>query len=183
MSLGEKIYQLRTSSGMSQETLAEKSNVSRQSISKWETDNAVPELGKVVALSEIFDVTTDYLLKDNINNIEQQPPKTALIVNGNLSIAVKTYDCKHIYTCYKFNIVPVAFPSKNEPACILCGVDSSSIFGDHSVVLGYYDSEENAVREIEGIQSAMTNGQTVYELKYFVKVKVGLFSIKMIREE
>ena len=48
---------------LTQEQLAEKMNVSRQSISKWESGQAVPELEKIIALSHDFDVTTDYLLK------------------------------------------------------------------------------------------------------------------------
>lgn len=64
MTLGEKIYQLRTEQGFSQESLGEKLGVSRQSVSKWETDQSIPELDKIVAVSEIFGVSTDYLLKE-----------------------------------------------------------------------------------------------------------------------
>lgn len=64
MTLGEKIYRLRTEQGFSQETFGEKLGVSRQSVSKWETDQSVPELDKIVAISEMFGVSTDYLLKE-----------------------------------------------------------------------------------------------------------------------
>ena len=64
MTLGEKIFNLRTEKGFSQETLGEKLGVSRQSVSKWETDQSVPELDKIVAISEVFGVSTDYLLKE-----------------------------------------------------------------------------------------------------------------------
>lgn len=64
MTLGEKIYQLRTEQGLSQEALGEKLGISRQSVSKWETDQSIPELDKIVAVSEIFGVSTDYLLKE-----------------------------------------------------------------------------------------------------------------------
>ncbi len=63
MTLAEKIYELRKTNKLSQEQLAEKIGVSRQSISKWESGETLPELERVVALSEVFDVTTDYLLK------------------------------------------------------------------------------------------------------------------------
>lgn len=69
MTLGEKIYRLRTERGMSQEAFGDTLGVSRQSVSKWETDQSVPELDKIVAISEIFAVSTDYLLKETI---EQQ---------------------------------------------------------------------------------------------------------------
>lgn len=64
MTLGEKIYRLRVEKGFSQEAFGEMLNVSRQSISKWETDQSVPELNKIVAISEMFGVSTDYLLKE-----------------------------------------------------------------------------------------------------------------------
>lgn len=64
MTLGEKIYRLRTEKGLSQEAAGEALNVSRQSVSKWETDQSVPELDKLVAISEFFGVSTDYLLKN-----------------------------------------------------------------------------------------------------------------------
>lgn len=62
MTLGEKIQQLRKQKGLSQEQLAEQVNVSRQSVSKWELDDSIPELDKVILLSKIFSVTTDELL-------------------------------------------------------------------------------------------------------------------------
>ncbi len=51
MTLGEKIYKLRTKRGMSQEALGEALGVSRQSVSKWETDQSIPELDKTVSFS------------------------------------------------------------------------------------------------------------------------------------
>lgn len=62
MSLGTKIADLRQRAGMSQDTLAERLEVSRQSVSKWETDASVPELEKLVRLAEIFGVSLDELI-------------------------------------------------------------------------------------------------------------------------
>lgn len=61
--LGERIYKLRTEKGMSQGDLAEKLNVSRQTISKWENNLCAPETEKLVSLSEIFSVSIDFLIK------------------------------------------------------------------------------------------------------------------------
>ncbi|MDE7248583.1 MAG: helix-turn-helix domain-containing protein [Lachnospiraceae bacterium] len=66
MNFAEKILSLRTEYGYSQETLAEKLNVSRQAVSKWESGETLPETDKLIALSNFFGVSTDYLLKDNI---------------------------------------------------------------------------------------------------------------------
>ena len=63
MNLGERIYKLRTEKQMSQGDLAEMLEVSRQSISKWENNSAVPELEKLIRLSEIFEVSIDELVK------------------------------------------------------------------------------------------------------------------------
>ncbi|MDE6750808.1 MAG: helix-turn-helix domain-containing protein [Lachnospiraceae bacterium] len=71
MNFAEKILNLRTEYGYSQETLAEKLNVSRQAVSKWESGTTLPETDKVIALSDFFGVSTDYLLKDNIQRNSQ----------------------------------------------------------------------------------------------------------------
>ncbi|MGE5496020.1 MAG: helix-turn-helix domain-containing protein [Burkholderiales bacterium] len=62
MTLGERIQQLRKSVGLSQEQLADLTGVSRQAISKWETDQSAPEIDKLLALSRAFSVSTDELL-------------------------------------------------------------------------------------------------------------------------
>lgn len=63
MTVGERIQQLRKAAGLSQEQLAEQLDVSRQSVSKWELNDAAPEISKIIALSELFGVSTDELLK------------------------------------------------------------------------------------------------------------------------
>lgn len=73
MILADKIIDLRKKSGMSQEELAEKVNVSRQAVSKWEGAQSVPDLDKILILSEIFGVSTDYLLKDDFETEEYIP--------------------------------------------------------------------------------------------------------------
>lgn len=69
MTLGERIYTLRNQRKMSQGDLGERMGVSRQSISKWETDTSVPELEKLIKLSEIFNITLDELAKGDIQQI------------------------------------------------------------------------------------------------------------------
>ena len=73
MTFGEKLQTLRQRSGMSQDTLAERLNVSRQAVSRWERDETMPETDKVVALADIFSVTTDYLLRPEVER--QTPPE------------------------------------------------------------------------------------------------------------
>ena len=72
MTIGEKIIQLRNAADISQEQLAETLGVSRQSVSKWEMDQALPQIDKVLQLAEIFSVSTDELLLDKIE-INRRP--------------------------------------------------------------------------------------------------------------
>ena len=82
MTIGEKIYTLRTKNGMTQEQLAENMGVSRQAISKWESDVSVPELGKLKSLANLFRVTLDELMGQEpveetvVKEIEERPKKT-----------------------------------------------------------------------------------------------------------
>ena len=85
MKLSEKIIELRKANGMTQEELASKCNVSRQSISKWEADIALPETEKLLILSEIFHVSTDVLLKDDLSITEVKEAHSC----GNNAIAKK----------------------------------------------------------------------------------------------
>lgn len=70
MIFADKLIQLRKKSGWSQEELAEQMNVTRQSVSKWEGAQSIPDLEKIVRLSELFGVSTDYLLKDEMEEEE-----------------------------------------------------------------------------------------------------------------
>lgn len=70
MIFADKITQLRKKNGWSQEELAEKMEVTRQSVSKWESGQSVPDLEKILKLSELFGVSTDYLLKEEIGEEE-----------------------------------------------------------------------------------------------------------------
>lgn len=75
MNFSEKLISLRRKAGLSQEQLAAQLDVTRQSVSKWESGSAVPELGKLIALSDLFGVTIDYLVKDTVT--EPERAKTA----------------------------------------------------------------------------------------------------------
>ena len=70
MILADKIIRLRKKNGWSQEELAEKMKVSRQAVSKWEAAQTTPDLEKILLLSNLFGVTTDYLLKDELEDEE-----------------------------------------------------------------------------------------------------------------
>ena len=63
MNIADRIQYLRKQRGLSQEELADMVGVSRQSVSKWESEQSIPDLEKIITMSDIFEVTTDYILK------------------------------------------------------------------------------------------------------------------------
>lgn len=116
MIFADKLIELRKKSGWSQEELAEQMNVTRQSVSKWEGAQSVPDLEKIIQLSKLFGVSTDYLLKDEIeaNENESASLKTEEKLNvrrvsmeeANKFLAAKTQTAKTIHAEYFY----VSFP-------------------------------------------------------------------------
>lgn len=86
MNFGKKLQALRRKQGLSQEELAEKLSVTRQTISKWELEQSTPELQYISQISEIFGVTTDYLIKDVID----EPDKIAEKNDNNAEFSEKS---------------------------------------------------------------------------------------------
>lgn len=83
MTIGEKITALRAANNMSQGDLAEKLNVSRQSISKWETNTSIPELDKLIQLSDLFHISIDELVRDNdVPPAPEEPSEGAATTTG-----------------------------------------------------------------------------------------------------
>lgn len=72
MTFGEKLQNLRKKAGISQDVLAERLEVSRQAVSKWERDEAMPETDKLLRIARLFGVTTDYLLENNVPSYDSQ---------------------------------------------------------------------------------------------------------------
>lgn len=72
MTIAEKIKQLRKDNKMTQEDLAEKLNVPRETISKWETNIAIPDEDNIVAVSKLFNITTDELLDYKVETVKKK---------------------------------------------------------------------------------------------------------------
>lgn len=85
--LSEKIAAQRKRFGWSQEELAEQLEVSRQSVSKWESGASLPELDKILALSALFGVSTDYLLKDGLDEVGDAPEAPEIRFEGGAAAA------------------------------------------------------------------------------------------------
>lgn len=79
MTLAEKILSLRTARGMSQDDLAEKLEVSRQSVSKWETGQSTPDLDKIIKLADLFGVSMDELVREGERPQPPEPPRPQVV--------------------------------------------------------------------------------------------------------
>lgn len=118
MILADKIIALRKKNGWSQEELADKLNVTRQSVSKWEGAQSVPDLERILQLSKVFGVSTDYLLKDeleeeeytgDVEEAEQKPVHKVSMEEANAFLAVKKKTANWIaIACCLFILSPVA---------------------------------------------------------------------------
>ena len=118
MKLSEKILELRRKMGFSQEELAEKLNVSRQTISRWEVGSALPDSENLRQLSRIFGVTADYLLNDEYESDGDIPRvKTA---EASLSEKTRTFRKLLLIAGAAFGIAAVAF--------LIVAIDQLNIF-------------------------------------------------------
>lgn len=94
MEFAEKLIALRRSRELTQEQLAEQLNVSRQSVSKWETGQVIPEAGKLIELSRVFDVTVDYLLKPS--EFDELSVKTEILAKQQKQLMAREQKRTHI---------------------------------------------------------------------------------------
>lgn len=86
MNIADRIQGLRKAKGISQEELADHVGVSRQAVSKWESEQSIPDIDKIILLSEYFEVTTDYILR----GIENKKQETERRVDANIFVIIAT---------------------------------------------------------------------------------------------
>ena len=103
MDFSEKLLTLRKANNLKQEQLAEKLEVSRQSISKWESGQATPELEKIVAISAAFNVSTDYLLKSS--EIDDLSVKTEMLEKQQQMMLGREEKKHLIFECVMYALV------------------------------------------------------------------------------
>lgn len=113
MILADKIIELRKKNGWSQEELADQLGVSRQAVSKWESASSIPDLERVLAMSRLFGVSTDYLLKDEI---EGEAPASVVEEPSAIARRVSMEEAGEYLRIVRENAKPVALAVS---ACIL----------------------------------------------------------------
>jgi transcriptional regulator with XRE-family HTH domain len=153
MLLSDKLMQLRRSRGMSQEDLANEIGVSRQSVSKWEGAQAVPDLDKLVKIADFFGVSTDYLLKEEQGEHVETQPKEPLPPEEKISFE----QAKSALDSVKANAPWWAF------AVCLCILSPITLF----VLLAF--------AELGSVPESVAVGVGVCVLIAIVAVAVGIF--------
>ena len=184
MSISVKIQQLRKRNGLSQEQLAEKLEVSRQAVSKWESGTSFPDIEKLVLISELFEVSTDYLIKDEETLKSNQPVQHSIHVPRKLYII--DINKRKLSTFEEFSIEMLSTDNNGEatlisgltkpnkkvriPVCALYGISKGILGINKPTLLGFYASVEEAKKELISISTAGET-DTVYELKYASKMQ------------
>lgn len=99
MNMADRIQYLRKTNGISQEELADKVGVSRQAVSKWESEQSLPDLEKIITMSDYFGVTTDYILK-GIEPVTDKEQKSSELTSKILYIASTTFVAIGLFSAF-----------------------------------------------------------------------------------
>ena len=167
MILADKIIENRKKNGWSQEELADKLGVSRQSVSKWEGAQAVPDMKKIVMMSELFGVSTDYLLRDEIENAD---PSESTPIDSGLEETVRSVSLEEASSFLENNERAASRISTGVMMCILAPVLLILIGG-------------LAEADFIGISDATAGAGGTAILIVIVAIAVGLFVREGIRNK
>lgn len=183
MSFGENLKNVRKQRGVTQEELAEILGVSRQAISKWESDSGYPETEKLLVISKTLNISIDYLLNDvSVMEEKEKTEKKSIVYAPTGKIAITTYDNQNVVFCQSVKTSPIFRPGKDEPKYILNGVDKVTFWGEHTTLLGWYATLEDVEKEISEITKAIQNGEDVYKLKYNADVEDRTFGSPKLKK-
>lgn len=129
MNIGEKLFELRKEKNLSQEEVAEKLNVTRQTVSKWETNQSTPDFDKIIPLCELFEISTEELLTGNkpetINVEVREEEKTEKILTKE---EVKQKSAEVVSTSVFLYVVAIAFLMVTIPVFRMNPIIASAIF-------------------------------------------------------
>lgn len=181
MNLGEKIAKLRKENQYTQEQLAEKMKVSRQTISKWENALTYPETDKLIQLSQLFHCSLDYLLLPSNEHLYRttQSKISPLFQNtsSHSSIWIKSKITQQMVCCFKAISSPVFHARKDQPKFLLLAVDKITLWGEHTTQLGWYQTELEIQKEIQQINIAIKQQISTYTLQYNIEVETKGFDV------
>lgn len=164
MNFAEKLIMLRKAKGFSQEVLAEKLNVSRQAVAKWENGFGFPDIGNLISISNVLNVTVDYLVKQNecsVNLSGGGETATDELVKFRLEANVNTY------AAFANEVAPTRLNSH----------DFSYSRGEYTYHDTYVGGEQFA-----GEEAIFKNGKAVYAMNYLGRVLDQRFSGNFLKE-
>lgn len=181
MGIGNQIQSLRINNGLTQEQLAEKLSVSRQSVSKWEMEQSMPEIEKVIMMSKLFSVSTDEILltRDELKKVRPQRlhlgsvylivrdfEKAISFYEGLLDMSVSTRNCGNKFAEFFFDNKCLALMNEDN----LPGHHYGE--GDHKFVMNFW--VEDLQREYERLNKLhigeMTEIEKVHDGYYFFNI-------------
>lgn len=207
MILADKIIRLRKRNGWSQEELAEKMNVSRQSVSKWESAQSVPDLARILQLSAIFGVTTDYLLKDELEAEVPSPDcpdssevRHVSMEEANAYLAVRKLSAKQIaFATFLCSLSPVCLFlligasedglwNISENFAVAVGMCAMFLFAGAAAVIYIYTGfrnspyshiSQNAYELDYGVTGMVGERQKAYRNTYVKSFVIGIFAVSV----
>ena len=192
MSLSDNLRALRKQKGYSQEQLAERLNVSRQAVSKWESDNGYPEMESLIILSDLFECTIDDLLK---NDLTQHNPTAKQAYDKHYSLIAKAYTFGVVsillgVCAYLFAEIYFSENTKSELIGVITfvyfGMKDSHFKNSHSEITDYYtDSQRSEFNQTYSLSIATGVGvilfavvlQILIENLYNENLANGLFMV------
>ncbi len=173
MGFAENLRQLRREKGLSQEDLAERLNVSRQSVSKWEQGVGYPETPTLVLLARELEVSLDRLM-------DREAPAQQPLYSGRITVVSPWENV--IVSCTKVVSSQMFRTGSDGPKYALFGTGSPSLLGENNTFLAWYAREEDLRREIAAIQAALTAGTPTYTLQYSAKTKRRGLRIRLVQD-
>ena len=176
MSFADRLKEARRVCGLSQEDLAERLEVSRQAVGKWEQGQSYPEVEKLLTLCAVLNTSLDALMADELpkncrTEINAPAPSESILIraeNGINLVRCINIQCSQPYK------------SRRGPKYALFGISGYTPFwGPHNNLLGWYADEASVQAEIKAIQAAMRRGEADYTLQYNAKVRRRLGRIEI----
>ncbi|MDX8367310.1 helix-turn-helix transcriptional regulator [Cytobacillus sp. IB215665] len=172
MTFSEKLFKLRKEKGLSQEALAEELSTTRQAVSKWENGQGYPEIEKLLMLGNIFDVSIDYLLKDNVEHSKEKEKGYYVskeMAEGYLLSQGKAYKYFAIgLSLLILSTIPY-FVFKQDPLIFTVLISLLAVFGIGAITASFMEGNRYAILQ----KKALT-----FDQNYIKELKVRYEDVK-----
>lgn len=118
---------------------------------------------------------------ENLREVKSEDRSVVYAPSG--KIAITTFDNTNVVVCHAVKSSPIFAPGKGEPKYVLNGIDKITFWGEHTTLLGWYETLEDIQKEIKEITEALNTGIASYSLKYAADIEfVGFFGTPKIKK-